>query len=126
VTVIARGRTMAEGPVTGLLAGHDRGEFRVLVADVARAVTIISDTGLPVTAHGDHFVVTDLADPTWLSRTLGRNGLWVSELTPVPPGLESVYRTLTGVRPPPSAPASAPGAAAPTAPPDLPAALPSR
>jgi ABC-2 type transport system ATP-binding protein len=96
VTVISRGRQVTSGPVAEVLAGHDRGEFRVRVDDLDRAVAIIAETGLPVTSYGDHLIVGDLADASWLSRTLGRHGLWVSELTPLAPSLEQVLLGLTG------------------------------
>ncbi len=114
VTVVADGRTVATHRVPDLLAAHDQGEFRVRVSDLDRAVAIIGGTGLPVTVHDDHFVVGDLADPTWLSQTLGRNGLWVHELTPLRPSLASIYRSLVDGASSTSVPAAgAPAAGAP-------------
>jgi ABC-2 type transport system ATP-binding protein len=104
VTIIVAGRRIASGPVPEALADHDRGEFRVRVSDQQRAMTIIAETGLPVTAYEDHLIVGDLADAAWISRTLGRHGLWVSELTPLAPNLEQVFLDLTGGVPAPRTP----------------------
>ena len=103
VTIISRGRRVAAGPVGDVLAGFDRGEFRVRVADHLRAAEIVRAAGLPVTTHDDHIVVADLADPAWLSQALGERGLWVRELTPLTPDLESVFLQLTGTTPDPDA-----------------------
>jgi ABC-2 type transport system ATP-binding protein len=42
------------------------------------------------------FVVSELADPAWISETLGRQEMWVTELTRQTPDLESVFLKLTG------------------------------
>jgi len=99
VTIISRGRRVTAGPVEQVLAQHDKGEFRVRVADLDRAAAVIAEAGLPVAVHADHLVVSDLADPAWISQTLGRHDLWVSELTPLTPNLESVFLELTGTAP---------------------------
>jgi ABC-2 type transport system ATP-binding protein len=96
VTIISRGRRVTAGPVGEVLSKHDKGEFRVRVAEHRRAAKLIAEAGLPVAVHDDHFVVSDLADPSWISQTLGRHDLWVSELTPLTPDLESVFLELTG------------------------------
>jgi ABC-2 type transport system ATP-binding protein len=101
VTIISRGRRITAGPVGEVLAQHDKGEFRVRVADHRRAAALISEAGLPVSIQDDHLVVSDLADASWISQTLGRHDLWVSELTPLTPDLESVFLELTGTTPAP-------------------------
>jgi ABC-2 type transport system ATP-binding protein len=104
VTIISRGRRVTAGPVGEVLARHDKGEFRVRVADLRRAAALISEAGLPVAEHDDHLVVSDLADPAWISETLGRHEMWVRELTPLTPDLESVFLELTGTTPTPGIP----------------------
>jgi ABC-2 type transport system ATP-binding protein len=102
VTIISRGRRVTAGPVGEVLAQHDRGEFRVRVTDHRRAAALISEAGMRVSIEEDHFVVSDLADPAWISQTLGQHDIWVSELTPLTPDLESVFLELTGTTPAPS------------------------
>ena len=101
VTIISRGRRVAAGPVAQVLASQDRGEYRVRVFDHVRAAAILSDSGLPVRVHDDHFVVSNLADPALVTETLGAHQMWVSELTPLTPDLESVFLELTGTAPQP-------------------------
>jgi ABC-2 type transport system ATP-binding protein len=101
MTIISRGRRIVAGPVTDVLSRFDRGEFRVRVFDHVRAAAIVGESGLPVTVHDDHFVVSDLADAAWITETLATHNLWVSELTPLSPNLESVFLQLTDAPPEP-------------------------
>ena len=99
VTIVSRGRRVAAGPVSEVLAvAHEGGEYRVRVAEHERAAGIIAETGLPVTVAGDHFVVGDLADPAWITKTLAGHDLWVTELTPLA-DLEDAFLRLTGTAP---------------------------
>jgi ABC-2 type transport system ATP-binding protein len=100
VTIISHGRRVVAGPVADVLAAEARGEYRVRVAELERAAGVIAASGLPVTVFGDHFVVSDLADPAWVTETLGAQGLWVSELTPLA-DLEDAFLRLTGTLPEP-------------------------
>jgi ABC-2 type transport system ATP-binding protein len=96
VTIISRGRRVASGPVAQVLASQQTGEYRVRVAEPSRAAQILAQAGAPITMHADHFVVSDLAEPAWITQTLAAHQLWVSELTPIVPDLESVFLQLTG------------------------------
>ena len=104
VTIISRGRRVTAGPVHAVLAGFDRGEYRVRVDDQARAAELIEAAGYGVAVHDDHLVVAELTDPAWLTRTLAEQDLWVRELTPLTPDLESVFLELTGTQPHPGIP----------------------
>lgn len=101
VTIISRGRRVVAGPVRDVLSGFDRGEVRVRVAQPARAAEILRAAGRSVTVHDDHLVVADVADPSSVARTLGQHDLWVRELTPLTPDLESVFLSLTDTVPEP-------------------------
>ncbi|MEH1016569.1 ABC transporter ATP-binding protein [Micromonospora sp. CPCC 206060] len=96
VTIISRGRRVAAGRVDEVLAGFDHGEYRVRVAEQDRAAELLGAAGLAAVGHPDHLVVRQVADPTVIARTLGEQGLWVRELTPLTPDLESVFLELTG------------------------------
>jgi ABC-2 type transport system ATP-binding protein len=96
VTIIARGRRVLAGPVSEVLAGYDRGEYRVRVDEPEQAAELLANAGLPVIIHPGHLVVGEVADPTRISQVLGEQGLWVRELTPLTPDLESVFLQLTG------------------------------
>jgi ABC-2 type transport system ATP-binding protein len=96
VTIVSRGRRVAAGPVAQVLAIQDKGEYRVRVHDHARAAEILAEAGAPIVMHADHFVVSDLAEPAWITQTLAAHQMWVTELTPLTPDLESVFLQLTG------------------------------
>ncbi|MEU7839510.1 ATP-binding cassette domain-containing protein [Micromonospora sp. NPDC049114] len=104
VTIISRGRRVAAGRVDEVLAGHDRHEFLVRVAEPVRAAELLGAAELTAAAEGDALVVSGATDPTVISRVLGEQGLWVSELTPIRPDLESVFLELTGGGEHPSVP----------------------
>ncbi|MCX4474058.1 ABC transporter ATP-binding protein [Micromonospora sp. NBC_01655] len=95
VTIISRGRQVAAGPVEGVLAGHDQHEWRVGVPEQERAAELLRRAGLPVDEHPGHLVVGGVPDAGEISRLLGEQGLWVRELMPLRPDLESVFLELT-------------------------------
>ncbi|PWR08693.1 ABC transporter [Micromonospora acroterricola] len=104
VTIISRGRRVAAGRVDEVLAGHDRHEFLVRVAEPERAVELLETADLTASVDGEALVVGGVTDPTVISRVLGEQGLWVGELTPLRPDLESVFLELTGAAGHPSVP----------------------
>jgi ABC-2 type transport system ATP-binding protein len=95
VTIISRGRTVAAGPVSEVLAVADKGSYRVRVDELPRAAEILTEAGADVSLAGDHLVVHDLAEPAWVSYTLGVHNLWVRELAPVAQ-LEDAFLAITG------------------------------
>ncbi|SIN37028.1 ABC transporter ATP-binding protein [Micromonospora cremea] len=104
VTIISRGRRVATGRVDEVLAGYDRHEFLVRVAEPERAVELLHEAELTASVDGEALVVGGVTDPTVISRVLGEQGLWVGELTPLRPDLESVFLELTGAGGHPSVP----------------------
>ncbi|MBM0234194.1 ATP-binding cassette domain-containing protein [Micromonospora sp. STR1_7] len=104
VTIISRGRRVAAGRVDEVLAGHDRHEFLVRVAEPERAVELLHAAELTAVVDSDALVVNGVTDSTVISRVLGEQGLWVGELTPLRPDLESVFLELTGAGEDPSVP----------------------
>jgi ABC-2 type transport system ATP-binding protein len=104
VTIIAGGRRVAAGPVADVLAASDKNEFRVRVADLPRAAEVLVAAGASVRPEADHLRLSDVTDAAWVSETLGRESLWVTELTPITPDLENVFLELTGTMPDPGHP----------------------
>ncbi|MEV4488515.1 ABC transporter ATP-binding protein [Micromonospora coxensis] len=113
VTIISAGRRVAAGRVDEVLAGFDQHEWQVGVAEPERAAALLRDAGLSVTDHEGLLVVGGAPEPELISRTLGEQGLWVRELTPIRPDLESVFLELTGTAPHPTLPRQAGGPALP-------------
>jgi len=101
VTIVSRGRRVSSGPVAQVLHARDKGEFRVRVNEPGRAAEILTAAGFAATPHSDHLTVSGVAEPARLTEALGGQGLWVSELTPLTPDLESVFLALTGTEPTP-------------------------
>jgi ABC-2 type transport system ATP-binding protein len=101
VTIISRGRRVMSGPVVEVLSRFDKGDVQVRVTDLDKAAQLIADAGLPVRVLGDHMVVSDLADPAWITEALAKRRMYVSELTPLLPNLENVFLDLTGTAPTP-------------------------
>ncbi|MGB2567517.1 ABC transporter ATP-binding protein [Micromonospora citrea] len=104
VTIIASGRRVAAGRVDEVLAGFDQHEWQVGVAEPERAAALLREAGLSVTDHEGLLVVGGAQEPELISRTLGEQGLWVRELTPIRPDLESVFLELTQTAPHPTLP----------------------
>ncbi|NES14128.1 MULTISPECIES: ATP-binding cassette domain-containing protein [Micromonospora] len=111
VTIISRGRRVAHGRVDEVLAGFDQHEWRVGVAEPERAAELLARAGVSVTVHPDHLLVAGVDDAEVISRTLGEQGLWVRELVPLRPDLESVFLELTGDAPHPALPRQVDGTA---------------
>lgn len=96
VTIIGRGRLLAEGRVADImLAGPTA--VRLAVADQVRATEVLTAGGYSVAPDGDHLVVTREADiaPERISQLLGEHGIWVSELTTNRRNLEQIFLDLT-------------------------------
>jgi ABC-2 type transport system ATP-binding protein len=102
VTIISQGRRVAAGPVSDVLKAQDRGEFRVRLADLAAGAQTLTAIGARVRPEHDCLVVAGISDAAQISQALGSRQLWLTELTPISPDLETVFLELTGT-------ASAPG-----------------
>jgi ABC-2 type transport system ATP-binding protein len=99
VTIIGRGRLLAEGDVSHILAPGGQLAARVGVSDHLRATEILSTSGFAVEPLPNRTLKVSLVnrrlDLAVITRLLADQGLYVSELTPIQPDLESVYSDLT-------------------------------
>lgn len=98
VTIISRGRRVTHGPVAEVLAGHDRGEYLIRAGAVDRAFEVLTAAGVEVRPAEGGLLAAGVTDPAAITEILGREGIWLTELTPVGPDLESVYLELTRTR----------------------------
>ncbi|GIJ45652.1 ABC transporter ATP-binding protein [Virgisporangium aliadipatigenens] len=101
VTIISRGRRVAHGAVDSVLRAQDKGEFLIRVADHERAAQTLRHAGFQITTERDHLMARGVADPAIITETLAAHKMWISELTPQRPDLESVFLQLTGTVPEP-------------------------
>ena len=116
VTIVSHGRRVAHGRVDEVLAGFDQHQWRVRVAAPERAAEALGMAGVSVAVLPDQLVVSGVDDPELISRTLGEQGLWVRELVPLRPDLESVFLELTGAHPQPALPRQVDGGDPPQGP----------
>jgi ABC-2 type transport system ATP-binding protein len=97
-TIIGRGRLLAEGPVSTILATGSQLAYRVGVADPARAAGILTGSGLLVQPGPDQTLTVRAEgplDPAAITALLAHQGLYVHELIPLRPDLEQVFLSLT-------------------------------
>ena len=94
VSIIGHGALLAEGDVRDILGGSGVSQVRVGVASPDRAQQVLEAAGFSAGRDGQHLVVgTD--DPSAVTRALAGHGLYVSELVPVRPDLETAFLALT-------------------------------
>ena len=105
VSIIGRGRLLAQGEVDDILEAGAQESARVGIADPARAATVLAEAGFAVSSLPDGMLnvaagaragqsATDL-DLAQITRLLAEHELYVFELTPVRADLESVFLELT-------------------------------
>ena len=96
VAILANGKLVTSGPVRDVLASRTAEGVTVKVRDLSAALAVLEEAGFRVSLAGDSMTVhTHLEDAERISETLGRRGLWVSELRPVEADLEKVFLELT-------------------------------
>ncbi|MDO8150891.1 ABC transporter ATP-binding protein [Isoptericola sp. b408] len=96
VSIVARGRLIAEGRVADLVSGQAGAAVRVGLApdEVAVAASVLGARGLSVERDGAALVVEG-AEAAAVNRMLGEQGVWARELAPRQVDLESVFLGLT-------------------------------
>ena len=99
VTIIGRGRLLAEGHVNQILAPDGHVAARVRVSDHLRAAEVLSTAGFSVEPLPNRILKVSLVnhklDLAVITRLLADQGLYVAELTPIQADLESVFLHLT-------------------------------
>ncbi len=101
VSIMARGRCVATGPVRQVLASRSTGDLRVRVPDPVRARAVLVEAGFTVAedTDGDAILVQGVLDPADITRTLSRKRLYLTELSPVAADFESAFLELTQAQP---------------------------
>jgi ABC-2 type transport system ATP-binding protein len=124
MAILARGRCVAQGSVQEVLARASGGRgVLVRAADPMAAMQVLRAAGIESVLESDDSVVAHLdpGETARVNRTLGEQGVWVSELRPVEASLEDAFLELTGepAAEPPMVPgvATPPGAPPPPPPP---------
>jgi ABC-2 type transport system ATP-binding protein len=95
VSILARGRCVATGPVSEVLAGQATGDVRLRVPDPVAAKDVLEEAGFTVSSMGDAWRVHGAADPSLVTRLLSDRGHYLTELSPIAADLESAFLALT-------------------------------
>jgi ABC-2 type transport system ATP-binding protein len=95
VSIIGKGRLLASGRVDALIGAGAATGIRVGVRDRDLAAGHLNAAGLRVRREGDGLLVEGATDPAEVTRLLAQHDLYVHELTPRRPDLESVFLQLT-------------------------------
>jgi len=96
VSIIQRGRLITSGAVETVVGSSATACLRLKIDDLEAAQRQLEANGLIVVRHPDHLLVEGAGRPADVTRLLASQDLYVSELTPVRPDLESVFLQLTG------------------------------
>ncbi|WP_370288184.1 ABC transporter ATP-binding protein [Nocardioides sp.] len=94
-TIVGRGRVLASGTVADLLGDSDAHLVEVAPEDADHALAALSAAGLGVVHEGGGVLRVSAADPARITRTLGKDGVWLRRLDPLARDLESVFLELT-------------------------------
>lgn len=95
VTILARGRLVASGAVSDVLAAQSTGAVRVGVVDGARAAQVLRAAGHTVHEDAHGLLVEDISDGAVVTRELAQHDLYASWLMPVQVDLEQAFLALT-------------------------------
>ena len=96
VSILAKGRRVASGPVREVLASRGSADVRVRVPDRPAAASVLTASGFTVTPFDDVLIVHGVPSPGEVTRLLAAHGHFLEELTPVTPDLESAFLAITG------------------------------
>src|SRR4051812_3404179 len=96
VSILARGRRVASGPVSQVLAARSSGDVRLRVPDEAAAAAVLPSAGYRVSPADGALLVHAVPAPGELTRLLAEHGHYLEELSPVAADLESAFLALTG------------------------------
>ena len=111
VSIVGRGRLLASGTVAEVI-GDRTAAVHVGVPDPATALGVLTAAGVNAAPDGAGLRVEGEPDAGRITWLLAQRNIWVRELIPVRPGLESVFLELTSgstLTDPPGAPPHLPG-----------------
>ncbi len=96
VSILARGRCVASGPVGEVLAGRGSGDVLVQIADPTSAAGVLRRAGFSVSPADGALLVHGVTTPSEVTRVLAGSGHYLEELRRVTPDLESAFLAITG------------------------------
>jgi ABC-2 type transport system ATP-binding protein len=100
VSILARGRRVADGAVADVLASRSSSDVRVRVPDAAAAAAVLEPAGFaispPDVPDGQTVLVHGASTPGDITRVLAQHGIYLEELTPLTADLEAAFLAITG------------------------------
>jgi ABC-type multidrug transport system ATPase subunit len=100
VTILTRGRRVANGPVREVLAGRSTHDVVIRVPDRESAGAVLQAAGFGLSpfddVRGPALAVHNVQAPGEVTRLLARHGHYLEELTPVHADLETAFLAITG------------------------------
>jgi ABC-2 type transport system ATP-binding protein len=100
VAILARGRCVAAGPVTDVLANSHGAGLLVRLEDLDRGRAVLAAAGIPASLDGDALrVALAPAEAATVTHALAGQGLYLTELRPDEADLETVFLELTAEQP---------------------------
>ena len=92
-TILGNGRTLASGSVADLIGSSTT--HRVVAPELPEAMAALEAAGLRVTGHDGPGLLVETDRPEEVTRVLAEAGVWLTELSPVRPDLESIFLEVT-------------------------------
>jgi ABC-2 type transport system ATP-binding protein len=99
VTILAKGRCVASGPVGEVLASRGSGDVLVHIGDTAAAAAVLHEAGFAVSPADGGILVRAVSSPSEITRVLAESGRYLEELRRMTPDLESAFLAITGDQP---------------------------
>jgi ABC-2 type transport system ATP-binding protein len=99
VSILARGRCVASGPVTDVLASRGSGDVLVHIGDTAAAAAVLERAGFDVSPADGGILVRSVSQPSDITRVLAESGRYLEELRRMTPDLESAFLAITEDQP---------------------------
>jgi ABC-2 type transport system ATP-binding protein len=99
VSILARGRCVASGPVAEVLASRGSGDVLVHIGDTAAAAGVLQHAGFDVSPADGGILVRSVSQPSEITRVLAESGRYLEELRRMTPDLESAFLALTEDQP---------------------------
>jgi ABC-2 type transport system ATP-binding protein len=100
VTILTRGRRVAHGPVSEVLASRSTHDVVIRVPDREAAAGVLHAAGFALSPfddpRGPALAVHNVTAPGEVTRVLAQHGHYLEELTPVHADLETAFLAITG------------------------------
>jgi ABC-2 type transport system ATP-binding protein len=95
VAILAKGRCVAGGPVSEVLAARSPAGLLVRLDELDKGHDVLTEAGFTVDKADGALHLENVPEPAAVTRALADRGLYLSELSPIAADLETVFLELT-------------------------------